>query len=99
MVSKNLGELGFFTVVRITNISGRIPDIDGCFGVICGKAKGDNGRWSYAVTVFEEENLQNQREVWSIEEVDLAVTGRTVPKSFLSSSQEIRVSQSGKILD
>lgn len=78
--------------VRVITCDPAKSAIDGQIGAVCGKAQGDDGRWSYGVYVY------NERMVWSCWEDELDSTGEFDRRESFFSGMSIRVSQHGEIL-
>ena len=82
----------FYEQVRVTTSDSAKRAIDGKLGAVLGKAQGEDGRWSYAVFVYDE------RVVWSCMEDELTPTGEFDRKESFYSGESIRVSQRGEWL-
>lgn len=60
----------FYEVVRVSESYSRFKDLIGLEGTILGMAESKEGRWGYAVLLYE------LGETWDIAEDDLEPTGR-----------------------
>ena len=79
--------------VRVTTADPVKAAIVGKLGAVLGKARGDDGRWSYGVFVYDDQV------VWSCWEDELVATGEFDRRESFDSGESVRVSRHGEVLE
>jgi hypothetical protein len=79
--------------VRVTTAGPVRAASVGKLGAVLGKARGDGGRWSYAVFVYDDQV------VWSCWEDELVATGEFDRRESFYSGESVRVSRHGEVLE
>jgi hypothetical protein len=87
------GRFDWYEKVRVATADLAKAAIDGKLGAVCGKAQGDDGRWSYGVFVYDEQV------VWSCGEDELAPTGQFDRRESFYTGESVRVSRHGEPLE
>ena len=80
---------GFYEKVLVASADPAMTEIDGRLGAVLGRACGDDGRWSYAVSVYE------SGVCWSCREDELRPTGETDRRESFYDGSSVRVSDRG----
>lgn len=89
----NEGRFAFYEKVRIETDGPFEVTMNGRLGAVLGRAQGDDGRWSYAVWIYE------LGETWCFHERDLIPTGEHDRRESFYSGESIRVGRHGERLD
>ena len=82
----------FFEKVTISTANSAAQTVNGKLGAVLGRAQCDDGRWQYAVSVYDDDA------VWSLEEAELTSTGEFAERSdfYDGSSVRIQVDEHGR---
>jgi hypothetical protein len=81
----------FYEKVIVTTTDPSLSEIDGELAAVLGRACGEDGRWSYAVSIYR------TGVCWSCAEDDLRSIGEFDRRQTFYDGTSIRVSQSGEV--
>jgi hypothetical protein len=79
-------------VIIITTTDPALSEINGELGAVLGRAYGEDGRWSYAVSIYRTGRC------WSCMEDDLRATGTFDRSETFFTGSSLRVSPRGEVL-
>jgi hypothetical protein len=82
----------FYEKVVVTSVDSTKAEIDGQLGAVLGRACGDDGRWSYAVSMYQSGIC------WSCWENELQSTGEFDRRESFYDGSSVRVSRRGEVL-
>lgn len=82
----------FYEKVIITTTDPTLSEVHGELGAVLGRACGEDGRWSYAVTIYRTGRC------WSCMEDDLGTTGTFDRRESFFPGASVRVSPRGEVL-
>ena len=83
----------FYEKVVVASARPELEPITGKLGAILGRAQNDDGKWSYAIHVYGED------EGWSVYEAELHSTGEFDRRETFYDGTSIRVSEDGELLE